>query len=73
MSSGGVLVASSNQPPVGELVEMRIEWPWLLEGRIPLQLVALGRILRRGSLDFAAAFERHEFRILKSSTPPAAA
>ena len=65
MSSGGVLITSGDQPPVGELVEMRIEWPSLLDGRIPLQFIAMGRILRHGPSGFAAAFERHEFRTLK--------
>ncbi len=67
MSSGGALIASGDQPLVGELVEMRIEWPSLLDGRIPLQLIVLGRILRRGPSRFAAAFERHEFRTMQRS------
>jgi hypothetical protein len=67
MSSGGVLIASRDQPQVGELVEMRIEWPSLLDGRVPLQLIALGRILRQGPSRFAAAFERHEFRTMRRS------
>ena len=68
ISSGGVLVASSSQPLVGELVEMRIEWPLLLNGRIPLQLMAMGRVVRRGPSRFAASFERHEFRTMKRSS-----
>jgi hypothetical protein len=72
MSSGGILVASQCPLTAGAVVEMRIEWPALLEGRIPLQLVAIGRVLRNETSTFAATFERHEFRILKSSTPPAA-
>jgi hypothetical protein len=62
MSSGGVLVASKNPFIVGTLVEMSIEWPSRLEGRIPLQLIATGRVLRGGASFFAASFERHEFR-----------
>jgi hypothetical protein len=68
MSSGGVLVVSQQPILVGTLVELRIEWPLLLDGRIPLQLVARGRVLRRGTSHFAAAFERHEFRTLRSSS-----
>ncbi len=45
---------------------MNIEWPLLLHGRVPLQLFAVGRVLRRDLLHFAASFERHEFRIAKS-------
>jgi len=59
-------VASEHQITVGALVEMSIEWPSMIDGRIPLQLVAVGRILRReeccGTSRFAATFERYEFR-----------
>src|SRR6202034_4519468 len=57
MSSGGILVASKHQIIEGALVEMRIEWPCALHGRIPLQLVAIGRVLRGGPAQFAAKFE----------------
>jgi hypothetical protein len=67
LSSGGVLVASQHQMNVGALVEMSIEWPLLLDGKTPLQLIVVGRVLRRGASHFAAAFERHEFRTMKSS------
>ncbi len=67
LSSGGVLVASQHQMNVGTLVVMSIEWPFLLDGRTPLQLIAVGRVLRGGDCHFAAAFERHEFRTMKSS------
>ena len=67
LSSGGVLVASQRQMSVGSLVKLSIEWPFLLDGRTPLQLIAVGRVLRCGSSYFAATFERHEFRTMKSS------
>ena len=58
---------------VGALVEMSIDWPSMLDGTIPLQLVAVGRVLRRGVAHFAASFHRHEFRTLRSpnGTPDA--
>ncbi len=67
LSSGGVLVASQHQMNEGALVEMRIEWPLLLDGKTPLQLIAVGRVLRHGISHFAAAFERYEFRTMKSA------
>jgi hypothetical protein len=75
VSSGGVLVVSHHvvsqrEIRVGALVEMSIEWPSLLDGRVPLQLVAVGRIVRRRAADFAAAFERYQFRTLKRSILP---
>jgi hypothetical protein len=67
ISSGGILVESKHQIIEGALVEMSIEWPSLLHGRVPLQLVAVGRVLRRGTSQFAVSFERHEFRTMKIS------
>jgi hypothetical protein len=69
ISSGGILVSSRHQIIEGALVEMRIEWPCLLHGRIPLQLIAVGRVLCRGTSQFAVSFERHEFRTMKISVP----
>jgi len=67
MSSSGILVASQQHVVEGALVEMSIEWPFVLNGRIPLQLTANGRILRRGPSRFAASIERYEFRTVKIS------
>ncbi len=67
VSSRGVLVASECQVTEGALVEMRIEWPSLLHGTVPLQLVVVGRVLRRGASQFAATFEHYQFRTMRSS------
>jgi hypothetical protein len=74
MSAGGLLVASQEEfldddISTGSRVEISIEWPALLDGSIPLQLVAICRVIRRGPLDFATAFERHEFRTMKKLQP----
>jgi hypothetical protein len=67
LSSGGVYVISEHalfqhEVSVGARVEMGIAWPFLLDETIPIQLFAVGRVLRRGACDFAATFEKHEFR-----------
>jgi hypothetical protein len=67
VSSGGVLVvshhtASRQEFPVGALLEMRIAWPALLDGTVPLQLIAVGRVVRYRTSGFAATFERYQFR-----------
>jgi hypothetical protein len=66
-SRRGVLVVSRDDITVGARVEMLLDWPFRLDGRIPLQLVAAGRVLRRGKSGFAATIERYEFRTLRSS------
>jgi hypothetical protein len=75
VSSGGVLVVSPHivsrhEISVGVQVEMSIEWPSLLDGRIPLQLFAVGWVVRRGAVDFATSFERYQFRTMKRSSQP---
>jgi len=77
VSSSGILVVSEHlisQPEIGvdARVEMNIEWPSLLDGRIPLQLFAVGVVLRRGASDFAATFQRYQFRTMRSSKQPPA-
>jgi hypothetical protein len=67
VSSGGVLVACHHDVRVGALMELSIEWPLLLDGRTPLQLIAMCRVLRRGAHHFAAKFERYEFHTMKTS------
>ena len=77
VSSCGILVASTriispNELMVGENVEMSIEWPPLLDGRISLQLFAVGCVARRRPFDFAVSFERYQLRTMKRSSQPAA-
>ena len=77
LSSSGVLVsfhniASRHEISLGALVEMNVEWPFLLDDRIPLQLCAVGRVLRCGATDFAATLERYHFRTVRSAGQPGA-
>jgi hypothetical protein len=74
VSSGGVWVVSQqavsqHEFSVGARVEISMEWPSLLDGKIPLQLFAVGRVVRHRAFDFAAAFEGYQFRTLRSSGP----
>jgi len=62
MSSGGVLVAYEQEIGVGTLMELNIEWPVPLDGRVPLQLVAVGTVVRCEIIRFAVALERYHFR-----------
>jgi hypothetical protein len=76
LSSDGLLIAcqqiaSRDEVRTGEDVQMIIDWPVLLDGKIPLQLHASGRVVRKGSADFACTFRRHEFRTMKSGSLPA--
>jgi hypothetical protein len=68
MSSGGVLVSSPHQIDAGTGLELSIEWPYLLEGRIPLQLVATGKVVRCENSGFALQLTRHQFRTARKTS-----
>ncbi len=65
MSSGGVLVAAPHEISAGTPLELSIEWPFLLEGRVPLQLVGSGKVVRCETFGFALLLSRHQFRTAK--------
>jgi len=65
MSSGCVLVATADEFRAGTGVEISIEWPFRLDGRIPLQLVASGKVVRSETTSFALLLTRHQFRFTK--------
>ena len=62
ISSDSVLVAGEHQIRPGTRVDLRIEWPFLLEGRIPLHLVTSGKVVRSGTSEFAVILARYQFR-----------
>jgi hypothetical protein len=70
LSSGGALVYCQHELGVGVELEMNMEWPSLLDGSIPLQLVAFVSLARCGPSYFAVSFRRYQFRTLRSKLLP---
>jgi hypothetical protein len=64
MSSGGLLISSDVRFVVGTLMKVTLEWPSLLDGITPLQLVTVGRVARSGESSFALTFEHYQFRTM---------
>jgi hypothetical protein len=64
MSSGGLLIAADQRTEVGAKIELNVEWPSLLDGSIPLQLVAVGRVVRCLEAGFALSFTQYQFRTM---------
>jgi PilZ domain len=64
MSSGGLLVAADQRTEVGARLELNVEWPSMLDGQIPLQLVAVGKVVRCLESGFAISFTQYQFRTL---------
>lgn len=62
MSSCGILFTSGAPLPVGERVELAVEWPAQLNENCGLKLVALGRIVRADAERAAIQIEKYDFR-----------
>jgi hypothetical protein len=66
MSSGGLLVACQHELTLGARIEAQLDWPTLLDSRIPLQRVTVGRVVRSYSSTFALEFSQYEFRTMRT-------
>ena len=64
MSSGGLLIAADQRTELGAKIELNIEWPSLLDGQVPLQLVAIGKVVRCLESGFALSFTQYQFRTM---------
>lgn len=67
MSRSGVLIFAENTVSMGARVELSIDWPCLLDGRVALQLVATGRVVRCHKSNFAVAVAQYRFRTTKKT------
>ena len=62
MSSSGILFTVAEALPVGQRVELSVDWPAQLNEHCGLKLVALGRIVRSGAEVAAVRIEKYDFR-----------
>ena len=62
ISSSGILLHSDVAPICGSKVHMALNWPPLLDNRVPLRLIVQGRVVRAGAGQLAVTFQRFEFR-----------
>ena len=73
VSSKGLLFTSNEKFEAGQLVQVSLDWPALLENQIPLKLVAEGRIVRNSSGQTAMTIDKYEFRTRRIPKAAAAA
>ncbi len=73
ISSKGLLFTSNEKFEAGQLVQVSLDWPALLENQIPLKLVAEGRIVRNSSGQTAMTIDKYEFRTRRIPKPAAPA
>ena len=60
---GGVLLKTSTTLRIGEQIVVFIDWPVLLDQRLPIRLVFFGRVLRSDGAATAVGITRYEFRV----------
>ena len=70
MSSSGAMVISPDKMSEGVRLKLTIEWPSLLNGTTPLQLVTFGKVVRSSQDGFAIALEHYQFRTMKRNFVP---
>jgi hypothetical protein len=62
MSSAGVLFTTESTLKEGQLVELAVSWPALLNDVLALKLVAHGRLVRTEEKRAVIAIEKYEFK-----------
>jgi hypothetical protein len=62
LSRKGIRFVSDDPPPSDTDVELRIEWPFLLQNVCPLELRVWGRVLRSDDGGTVVRMSRYEFR-----------
>lgn len=66
MSSGGFLIASDEANiRTGSRLLLTVEWPFLLHGVTPLQLIVSGRVTRCIQEEFAVKVDDYQFKTKK--------
>jgi hypothetical protein len=68
MSSAGVLFTTEDTLSQEQFIELAVSWPAKLHGSIPLQLVALGKVVRAEETRAAIAIKRYEFKTRASQS-----
>src|SRR5579863_9880543 len=65
VSSSGALIATEHPLHEGSRLKITMEWPTLLNGTTPLQLVTTGKVVRAQDSSLGVAFDWYQFRTTK--------
>jgi hypothetical protein len=69
ISSVGVAFEAAGRFRPGNLVQLSISWPVLLDETCLMQLMIVGRVVRTGQQDVACTIDRYEFRTQARHAP----
>ena len=62
ISGGGILFAADSTVPDGQEIDVRLEWPFLLQGVCPLEVMIRGTVLRTDTRGTVVRMRDYEFR-----------
>ena len=65
VSSSGALIAAEHDLYEGARLKITMEWPTLLNGTTPLQLVTTAKVVRRQESTLGVEFDWYQFRTMK--------
>jgi len=68
ISSQAISFSTPEPLPAGAYVETSIRWPFLLDNRTPLQLVADGKVVRSADGKTVIRIHKYEFRTCKKQS-----
>ncbi len=64
ISSNGMLLACASTIPEGARLKICVEWPSLLNGITPLQLITVGIVIRCTEVSVSVVFDSYQFRTM---------
>jgi hypothetical protein len=64
ISSSGMLLACASNIAEGTRLKLFVEWPSLLNGTTPLQLITVGTVIRCTQIGISIAFDSYQFRTM---------
>lgn len=62
LSSSGLRFIADRALPAGQVIEVYIDWPALLDGGVRLQLIIWGSVIRANGTEIALQIQKHGFR-----------
>jgi hypothetical protein len=68
MSSSGLSFTADKPLPVGQDLDLSIDWPARLHGDVQIQLMASGVVVRSSGAVTAIRIERYEFRTRRAGS-----
>src|SRR6202167_4124394 len=64
ISSSDMILACASNIPEGTRLKLFVEWPSLLNGTTPLQLITVGTVVRSTPIGVSVVFDSYQFKTM---------